>query len=211
MALERDHGDQEDQAALTPRGHFHDIVDRATKIILTPTTEWDVAAGEDTGVSDVFYGYVLILAVIPPLATLIGYSLIFGQINFGFALIAAIFQYSLSLVAIFFVAMVTQWLAPKFGGLDDLTQAMKLVAYAHTATWLGGILFLVPGLSFISLAFAIYGIYLLYLGVTPVMAIPPERAITYTGAVVLTVFVTFFLLSMIMAIFFGLSAVGLMV
>lgn len=211
MALERDHEDQKDQAELGHRGHFYDVVDRAKNIMFTPVTEWDVAAGEDTGVSDIFYGYVLIMALIPPVATLIGFSLIFGHINFGFALVAAIFQYSLSLAAIFFIALVAQWLAPKFGGLDDLSQAMKLVAYSHTASWVAGILFLVPALSFISLAFAIYGIYLLYLGVTPVMRIPPERALTYALSVVLTVFVSFFLLSMIMAIFFGLSAVGLMV
>lgn len=211
MALERDHGDQEDQAELKPRGHFHDVIDRALKIMVMPGSEWDVAASEDTGVSDVFYGYVLILALIPPVATLIGYSLIFERLNFGFGLIAAIFQYSLSLAAIFFIALVAQWLAPKFGGRDDMAQAMKLVAYAHTSSWIGGILFLVPNFSFLTTAFAIYGIYLIWLGVTPIMAIPPERRLTYTLSVILTVFVSFFLLSMLMAVFFGLGAVGIMV
>lgn len=191
--------------------HFKDVVDRAKKILLTPVSEWDVAAAEDTGVSDVFYGYVLIMAAIPPVAMLIGYSLVFGRIGFGIGLIAAIVQYSLSLGAIFFIALVAQWLAPKFGGRDDLTQAIKLVAYSHTATWVAGVLFLVPVLSFISIAFAIYGVYLAYLGVTPVMAVPPERAIAYTASVILTVFVVFFLISLVMGVFLGFEMIGMMV
>jgi hypothetical protein len=187
------------------------VVSRAKNILLTPTSEWPVVAEENTGVGDIFYGYVLILAAIPPVSTLIGYSLVFGRISFGFGFIGAIVQYCLSLGGIFFVALVAQWLAPKFGGRDDLDQATKLVAYSHTASWVGGVFFLIPFLRVASLLLALYGVYLLYLGATPVMAVPPERAILYTAAVILTVIVVFFLVSLVMSIFLGLGMMGMMV
>jgi len=184
---------------------------RAKNILLSPASEWPVIAEENTGVADVFYGYVLILAAIPPLAILIGYSVIFGRISFGFAFIGAIVQYSLSLGAVLFVALVAQWLAPKFGGRDDLEQATKLVSYSHTATWVGGLFFLIPFIRVASLLLALYGIYLAYLGATPVMAVPPERAAPYTIAVILTVIIVFFLISLVMSIFLGLGMLGMMV
>jgi len=187
------------------------VVSRAKNILLTPVTEWPVIAEENTRVADIFYGYVLILAAIPPVATLIGYAMIFGRISFGFGLIGAIVQYCLTLAGLLFVALVAQWLAPKFGGRDDLQQATKLVAYAHTATWVGGLFFLIPFLRVASLLLAIYGVYLLYLGATPVMAVPPDRAIFYTAAVILTIFIVFFLVSLVMSVFLGLGMMGMMV
>jgi hypothetical protein len=191
--------------------HVERVFMRAKNILLTPASEWPVIAEENTRVGDIFYGYVLILAAIPPLAILIGYSVIFGRIGFGFAFIGGIVQYSLSLGAVFFVALVAQWLSPKFGGRDDLVQATKLVSYSHTATWVGGLFFLIPFIRVASLLLALYGIYLAYLGATPVMAVPPERAAPYTIAVILTVIVVFFLISLVMSIFLGLGMLGMMV
>ena len=184
---------------------------RAKNILLEPQREWPVIAEERTRVGDIFYGYVLILATIPSLCTLIGYSIFFRFISFGFALIGAIIQYSLALAAIYFAALVAQWLAPKFGGADDLTRAMKLVAYAHTASWIGGVFFLFPPLAVASLLLAFYGVYLLYLGAVPVMGVLPERAIIYTVAVVFTVLVVFFLINLVMSIFLGLATLGTMI
>ena len=184
------------------------IVARARNILLSPASEWAVIAEENTRSADLFYSYVMVLAVIPPLCTLIGYALIDSRISFGFGMIGAIVQYCLTLAAVSFVALVAQWLAPKFGGRDDLDQAMKLVAYSHTASWVGGALFLYPPLGAASFLSVLYGAYLAYCGATPVMAVPPGRAVLYTVAVILTVLVVCFLISLVMAIFLGLAMMG---
>lgn len=181
------------------------IVGRAVRVLLLPAREWPVIAEEETRSGDLFYGYVMIMALIPPLATLIGYSLVAGRISFGFGLIGAILQYCLSLGAISFVALVAQWLSPKFSGRDDLDQAMKLIAYAHTPSWLGGAVFLYPQAASASLLFVLWGAGLAYLGATPVMAVPPGRALPYTLAVIFTLLVVFFLVSLVMSIFLGLG------
>src|SRR4051794_19745513 len=48
------------------------LVDRAKDIILSPTTEWGVIAGESTSVGQLFTGYAMILAAIPLVASIIG-------------------------------------------------------------------------------------------------------------------------------------------
>ena len=52
------------------------LVDRAKNILITPKTEWEVIKNEQTTTSDLFTKYVLILALIPVIATFIGQSLI---------------------------------------------------------------------------------------------------------------------------------------
>ena len=188
-----------------------DIVQRAKNILLSPNSEWAVIAGEKTGVGDLYHGYILYMAAIPPVCSLIGFSLLFGRLSFGFGLIGALVQYGLALAAVYFVALVAQWLAPKFGGRDDLGQAMKLVAYSHTASWVAGFLLLLPFLAIIGLILALYGLYLLYAGTTPVMGVPPERAVTYTVALIVTVIVVGFVISLVMSLFLGIGMMGMMV
>jgi hypothetical protein len=187
------------------------IVTRVVNILLLPTSEWPVIAEEETRSGDLFYGYVMIMALIPALSTLIGYSLVAGRISFGFGLIGAILQYCLSLGAISFVALVAQWLSPKFSGRDDLDQAMKLVAYAHTPSWVGGAVFLYPPVAMVSLILVLWGAGLAFLGATPVMAVPPRRALPYTLAIIFTVLIVFFLVSLVMSIFLGLGMMTTMI
>jgi len=52
------------------------LVDRAKNILITPKTEWEVIKNEQTTTADLFTKYVLILALIPVIATFIGQSLI---------------------------------------------------------------------------------------------------------------------------------------
>ena len=187
------------------------IVARAVKILLLPAREWPVIAAEETPSGDLFYSYVMIMALIPAVCILIGYSLVAGRISFGFGLIGAIVQYCLTLGVISFVALVAQWLSPKFGGRDDLDQAMKLVSYAHTPSWVGSVIFLYPPAATASFVFVLWGAGLALLGATPVMAVPPRRALAYTLAVVFTMLVVFFLVSLVMSIFLGLGMMSTMI
>jgi hypothetical protein len=52
------------------------IIERIKGICLKPTTEWDAIAGEETSTADLFKGYAVPLAAIPPIAGFIGGSLI---------------------------------------------------------------------------------------------------------------------------------------
>jgi hypothetical protein len=163
-----------------------DLVARVKAILLTPKTEWKVIDGETGDANYLFTNYVAILAAIPAVAALIGYSI--AGMGIGRALIFAIFSYVISCATWYVAALVIDALAPTFGGARNFGSALKLSAYSWTASWLAGIFNLIPRLSVLSIL-GLYSIYLLWLGMPVLMKSPPDRATTYTAAVVVIMIV----------------------
>lgn len=188
-----------------------DIVARAKKILLSPNAEWPVIAAERTTISELYTGYIMPLSAIPPVSAVIGLSLFLGAMGFGFSIFGALVSWALGLVGIYIVALLAGWLGPKFDGTGDFASALKLVAYANTAGWVGGIFALIPFLGILSLLMSLYGLYLLYTGATPVMGVRKERAVAYTAALVLCVIVVFLLINFILRVLLGLSMLGMSV
>ena len=69
--------------------------------------------------------------------------------------------------------------------------------YAHTPAWLGGIFHLLPALGVLALVTALYGLYLLYLGLPVLMKAPKDKAVGYTVVVVLCAIVLTIVVSVI--------------
>ena len=91
----------------------------------------------------------------------------------------AVIQYVLGLVGVYVSAVVIDKLAPTFQSQSNPIQALKLVAYAWTATWLAGVLSIIPAFGTLGLLAGLYSIYLFYLGVTPLMKTPAEKVVPY--------------------------------
>lgn len=182
------------------------IVGRAKAILVSPNTEWPVIAAESESVQVVFMRYVVPLAAIGPICGFIG-GQVFGVGFLGFryhptligGLATAITQYVLGLVAIFVVAWVANFLADKFGGQQSYDRAFRLVAYSYTAGWVAGVFDLITGLALLVLLASLYGIYLFYLGATPMMAVPKDKAAGYTAVTIVGVIVVAVIVSLITA------------
>jgi hypothetical protein len=177
---------------------FNKLIARVKAILLTPKTEWPVIAGEPTTVADLYKGYILWLAAIPPIfaflkTSLIGVSLPFAgtvRVGIGVGLSNLIVTYALSLAMFYVVALIIDALAPNFGGTRDRVQALKTIAYSYTASCIAGLGAIVPFLAvLIAIAGGIYGIYLLYLGLPHTMKAPPERAAGYTAVIIIVAIV----------------------
>lgn len=179
------------------------LVDRAKSIILSPKDEWPKIATEPGTVKDVFLKYAVPLAAIGPVAGLIG-GQVFGMGGFGFswkpsigtALSMAVTSYVLSLVMLFVVAWIANFLSPKFGGQDSFEKAFKLCAYSFTAAWVVGIVNLIPGLWILGLL-GLYSLYLFYLGAKPMMGVPDDKSAGYTAVTVIAAIVLAFIASAI--------------
>lgn len=177
----------------TPPG----LVDRAKAILLKPKEEWAVIDREPASIGGIFVGYAVILAAITPVCQFIG-GQIFGFGAFGFSyrpslvgsLASAIAQYLFSLIGLFVLAFIINFLAPKFGGQQDKVKAFKVAAYAATAGWLSGVFALVPALSVLGLL-GLYSLYLLYLGLPALMKAPQDKAIPYTVVTIIAAAVLF--------------------
>jgi Yip1 domain len=186
-----------------------DIVSRAKNMITSPKTEWPIIEGEITDVAGLYTSYIVPLAAIPPLAGLIGRSLLFPRVGMGFGigLVAAVVAYVLGLIGVYVVAFIAAKLAPMFGGRDDLIRGLKLIAFGSTAAWVGGIFRLIPFLGILSLLASLYSIYIIYTGVTPMMGVPQDRAIGYTVAVIVAAVVVFIVIGLIVG---GIVGAGIM-
>jgi hypothetical protein len=171
------------------------LIERVKAILLSPKTEWPVIDGEPGDANYLFTNYVAILAAVPAVAVLLGYTL--AGMGLGRALIFAIFLYVMYCVAWYVEALVIDGLAPTFGAAKNMSSALKVAAYSSTAGWVAGIFHLIPRLSVLALLGMLYGIYLLWLGLPVLMKAPPDRATGYTAAVVVIMFVIMFVISLV--------------
>jgi hypothetical protein len=162
------------------------LVGRVMDILTRPSPTWEVIDREPASVKSLYTGYVMPLAAIPVIATLIG-GLVFGYGGFGvvfrpspvWLVTQAVVSYALSLAMVFVLALIIEALAPNFGATKDRVQAMKVAAYAPTASWVAGVVGLVPAVAILAIVGGIYSLVLLYKGLPRVMKSDPERTTTY--------------------------------
>jgi hypothetical protein len=162
------------------------LLDRASKIVAYPAREWIVVARESTKLEPLFLGYALPLAALGPVCGLVRLSFLgFAASRGAYRLplltgaIEAIVSLVLALVGVYILAQIVNTLTRAFNGDPDFEQALKLVTYSYTPIWLSGILLLLPQvwlLRIISTAIGLYGLYLLYLGLPPLMRVPRDNA-----------------------------------
>lgn len=176
---------------------FAKLIERTKAILISPRTEWPVIAAEPETVANLYKNYILVLAAIPAVMGFIKGSLI-GIFLFGVTvrtpipagIAAMLVSYALSLGLVYLMALIIDALAPTFGGQKNFVQALKTAAYSYTAGWVASIAIIVPWLGWlIALAGAIYGIYLLYLGLPHTMRNPTDKSIGYTAVTIIIGFI----------------------
>jgi hypothetical protein len=185
-----------------------DIVGRVKGILFAPETEWATIEHEPGTPAHLFPSYVVYLAAIPPLAGFVGSSIIgvaspAGTIRaplFG-GLLGAVMAYVLSFAIVYAVAIIVDQLAPRFGGQKDFANALKVTVYAFTPYWVLGICQLIAGLRFVGYVGALFGIYLLWLGLRRLMKAPSDKAIPYVAATTACAVVGLGMITLIEAVF----------
>ena len=172
------------------------LADRVKAILLQPKEEWPRIDAEPATIGSIYTSYVVPLAAIPAVAGLIG-ALVFGYSFFGVtyrpsigvALGSAITQYVLALISVFVLSLIIDWLAPTFGGVKSSVQAFKVAAYSATASWVAGILAIIPSIAALGMLLGLYSLYLLYLGLPRLMKAPADKAMSYTVVTIIAAIV----------------------
>ena len=122
--------------------------------------------------------------------------------DFGLGLLRAIVVYVLSLVGVFVVAYIIDFLAGTFGAQKNLDNAMRVSAYSPTAAWLAGVFNLIPALAFLGIL-GLYSLYLLYTGIAGLMRPAADKALVYTIAVIVCAIIVWIIIFSIPALLFG--------
>ena len=116
-------------------------------------------------------------------------------------LLGAVMAYVLSFAIVYAVAIITDQLAPRFGGQKDFANALKVMVYAFTPYWVLGICQMIAGLRFVGYVGALFGIYLLWLGLPRLMKAPPDRALPYVATTAACAIVALGMIALIEAVF----------
>ncbi|HET7369544.1 MAG TPA: Yip1 family protein [Gammaproteobacteria bacterium] len=178
------------------------LVDRVRNIIVQPRSEWEVIAAEPATVQSLYRNYIMLLAAIGPVCSIVGNTLV-GQtvpifnihyrVPLGSSIAYAVVAYALTLAGVYVVALIIDWLAPTFGGVRNRTQALKVSAYSMTPGWIIAAVALYPPLGILRLL-GVYGLFLLYLGLPPLMQAPRERSVGYAVATIVAAIVVYLII-----------------
>ena len=193
-----------------------DIVTRAKNICLSPKTEWPVIAAEPATAGGLIGGYAAPLAAIGAIAGFIGGSIIGHTLPFVghyrvpmvSGLVTAILTFAMALVGVFVLSLVINALAPTFGGEKNDLQALKVAVYSYTPAWLAGVLNISLLLAMLGILAALYGLYLLYLGLPRLMKSPEDKALPYTIVVLICAIVISIVLAAATAMVAGAGMLG---
>jgi len=184
------------------------LIVRVKNMILTPKTEWPVVEREPTSIGQLYLSYVAPLALFAAVlafihVTLIGVHLPFGgtiRQPFSLGLTSLVMTLVGAFIGLLIVGFIINVLAPTFGGVRDMRQAVKTAAYAFTPAWIGAVFGLLPAFStLLQLAADVYAIYVLYLGLPIMMRGKKESAAGYTASVVVCTIILGFVLGAVMA------------
>jgi len=160
------------------------LAKRVRNIIVRPAQEWIAIGRETTTRTELMEKYVAPLASIAPICSFLANLFLWHRsllVTCGLAILAFIMEFPYVLI----VAGIADSAAPSFGGERNANGAVRLVAYAWTPRWLAGVFNLAPSVGALAIpAATLYGFYLLYLGVKPIMRVPAERSALYTLVVV---------------------------
>jgi hypothetical protein len=132
-----------------------------------------------------FSTYVLLLIIIPAAAAFIGMGLVGYKVFFinivgidlgiKFAIIVA----SAIITTYFVGALAINALAPTFKAQSNINEAAKLSGYTLTAACVAGIFFILPSLYVLGMLGALYGVYIMYMGIGKTMKVPEDQKVAY--------------------------------
>ena len=192
------------------------LVERAKNILLTPKTEWETVAAEEPNIQQILLGYVLPLALIPTIATIIGWGIIgmFGFTSFTYGIAMGLVQIINAFLSVLIAGFVIDALAPSFGSQKNMGRAVQLVAYSMTPIWVAGILNILPTIGWLAGLIGLYGLFLMYLGLAPLMKSPEDKKVGYLVVSIIILIVVYFviaaILTAILMAVFGLSILSAM-
>jgi hypothetical protein len=194
------------------RGKPMSFVDRAKNILLSPTAEWEAIAKEPSTVGGLFTGYAVPLMILPIIGQVIAVGVLgmgiggvaglgLGGIGVAAAAGMAAVGFVLGLIVLYAMIFIVNAVSPSFSGKSDMTSAAKLMVYASTPSWVAGLIAPFLGMvgGLVGLAAIGYVVYLIYLGIKPVMEAPQDKVAGFTVVIVLI----YIVLSFVITVFIG--------
>lgn len=171
------------------------MTDRINILLFNPKAAWEEISQEKASSIEVIGRYFLPLLMIPVIATFVSYGIIgyrvpfFGSIHsIDLGIRSAISVLITSLAGTLISALFVDLLTPLFGSQKNFNKALQLMVYSYTPGLIGGIFYFYYATSLLGLILGLYGLYILFLGLKPMMKIADDRqAAFYIISIVMTI------------------------
>ena len=165
------------------------VLRRILSLVLVPNQAWDEIAREPASVDVLIRRYIVPLALLAPLATVIGmktfdasWSPAHGYLVPPEAIWAAgaatLFA---SIASIFLLAGIFVLIAPMYGSSRDYPSALKVATYGAVPVLVAGALLFLPVMVMISVVALCHTLYLYWIGVRRVLDVPEDARTEFIG------------------------------
>ncbi len=159
-----------------------------------PDAEWESIRNEGESLGKLYFGHILLLALIPAVAgfygtTQVGWQIGDGQIiklTMTSALQLCTLAYAAMLAGIFIIGKFIDFFAATYQVQDKTPRGVTLAAYTATPIFLLGVIAVYPNIwvnMLVGLLAVAYAVYLLYEGLPILMKIPAERGFMFASSV----------------------------
>lgn len=163
-------------------------------ILTEPVLTWSKIRDENWSAVEIYLRIIIPLALISPVAGLIGTTQFGWQIGPGepvmltgsSALQISLAYFGAILVSVFVIALLIRWMSETYGDQKPFVRTLALAAYTAVPLFLIGVVQIYPVL-WVNFLFGLpalaYSVYLLYSGVPIMMDIPQEKGFLFASAV----------------------------
>ena len=160
----------------------------------SPADGWVAIRNANLSVKEVYFRYVIPLALITPVCGFIGVTQVGWPVAGADELLMtsysafriAVLSFISILVAIMMVGKMVQWMGQTYDAQQPLSRCISLAAFCITPLLLTGFAMLYPPLWFIylvGLPTLGYSVYLLYSGVPIMMEVSNDRGFLFSSAI----------------------------
>lgn len=166
-----------------------EIPRRVLRLILTPTEAWDEIASEPVSIDRLIARYIVPLALLAPIASVIGMSTFDAAWDPAHGYLvphdaiwsagaATLFA---SIASIFLLAAIFVLIAPMYGSSRSYPSALSVATYGAVPVLVAGALLVLPVMVMVSVVALCHSLYLYWIGVKRVLAVPEEARTEFVG------------------------------
>lgn len=163
-------------------------------LLTRPDRQWESIRAESESVSKLYFGHILILALIPVAAAYYGTTQVgwqFGssqtvRLTPASALQLCILAYAAMLAGVYILGKFIDFFAATYEVQESTPRGVTLAAYTATPVFLLGIIAAYPNIwvnMTVGLFAIAYAVYLLYQGLPILMRIPEDRGFMFASSV----------------------------
>ncbi|MCC7520986.1 MAG: YIP1 family protein [Flavobacteriaceae bacterium] len=179
------------------------LINLAKQFILSPKEAWESVKDDTSTAQQHVTSYVFPLALIPAIATFIGFGFIGYIHSIEWGISSAVMSLINTLLGVFISGFVIHKLAPSFQTEVSLDKAVKLVGFSYTAALVGGIFNIYTPLAILVFIAAIYSLYVLYLGFKPMTNVSEEKSVGYFVVSLVVIILVYVVIGIVLTALFG--------